>query len=94
MDIKATVKKTATLSRLEFSDAELDKFASQFEEILQYVAQIEELDLEDIEPLSHVLTLENVMRDDTPVPPLDIKDALRNAPKHNDNFFKVPKVIE
>lgn len=93
-NIKETVIKTAELSKLKFSDKEINEFTSQFEKILDYVAQIDKLDLSDIRPLTHILEIVNVEAEDIAQEAINIKDALKNAPKHNDNFFKVPKVID
>lgn len=92
--MKETVQYVADLARLEFSENELDVFARQFEHMLEYVGVIEKLDLENVEPLLHVLPAENVFREDAVEPSLSTKDALVNAPKHNEVFFKVPKVLK
>jgi aspartyl/glutamyl-tRNA(Asn/Gln) amidotransferase C subunit len=52
------------------------------------------LDLDGVEPMSHVLDLPNVFRDDISSESLSVKQALENAPNKNETFFKVPKVME
>lgn len=94
MELNELIKSTADLAHLKYNDEELVEFETQFEKILGYVSTIEKLDLTGIEPLSHVITTENVFRQDIAKESLSQKDALSNAPKKNDNFFKVPKVIE
>ena len=92
--MKETVRYTAGLARLEFSEQELEVFAGQFGQMLDSVVVIERLDLEGVEPLLHVVQTENVFREDVVEPSLSTKTALSNAPKHNEVFFKVPKVLK
>lgn len=94
MSLNEIIKSTADLAHLKYDSTELVEFENQFEKILDYVSTIEKLDLDGVEPLSHVVTTENVFREDVAKESLSLKDALVNAPKKNDNFFKVPKVIE
>jgi aspartyl-tRNA(Asn)/glutamyl-tRNA(Gln) amidotransferase subunit C len=83
----------ATLARLEFSEAEKEHFTHQMNEILTYVEKLNELDTSNVEPLSHVIELNNVFREDVVQPSLPPATALQNAPSANDEHFKVPKVI-
>lgn len=88
-----TVEYVAELARLKFTEDEISQFAEQFQNILSYIQTIEELDLEGIEPLTHISQAENVFREDVVKPSLPLEDVLRNAPKRNESFFKVPKVL-
>jgi aspartyl-tRNA(Asn)/glutamyl-tRNA(Gln) amidotransferase subunit C len=88
------VAKVALLSRLQFDDATLDRFAGELSAILEYVEQLRELDLTGIEPTSHALELKNVLRDDTPRPSLSREEALANAPDQADGCFRVPAVLK
>ncbi len=88
------VEHIAKLAKLNFSDEEKEKFTAQFNEILSFMQKLDELDTSKVEPLSHVIELENVMREDVVKPSLPTGDALKNAPSKTDKFFKVPKVIE
>ena len=83
----------AHLARLEFSPEEKEKLVRELNTILQYMEKLNELDTSSVEPLSHVITLTNVMRDDVTTPSLPREDALMNAPEKDEKFFKVPKVI-
>ncbi len=83
----------AMLARLEFSEQEKQKLVHDLNEILRYVDQLNTLDTQNVEPLSHVIELGNVFRADEPKPSLDPEEALKNAPSRNEKFFKVPKVI-
>jgi aspartyl-tRNA(Asn)/glutamyl-tRNA(Gln) amidotransferase subunit C len=87
------VEHIAELARLKFKDEELENFTTQLNEILAYMEQLNELDTENIEPLSHPIEGANVFREDIVKPSLDREHALMNAPDHDDQFFKVPKVI-
>lgn len=92
---KATVKHVALLSRLYLSDEEVAVYSKQLAAILTYIHKLDELDLKDVPPTSHVLpTLKNVDRPDELKPSLDITEFLSHAPAHEDDFFKIPKVIE
>lgn len=87
------VEHVALLARLSFSEEEKVKLTAQLNEILNYMDQLNALDTSTIEPLSHVIELSNVFREDVLKPCLDREDALKNAPARSEEFFKVPKVI-
>lgn len=87
------VEHIAKLARLEFSEEEKQKFTHQLNDILAYVEQLNKLDTSRVEPLSHVIELSNVFRDDVVKPGLTTEEALKNAPAKSEKFFKVPKVI-
>jgi aspartyl/glutamyl-tRNA(Asn/Gln) amidotransferase C subunit len=89
-----TVKRIADLSRLRFTDSEIEAFAEEFSGIVRAIDEINSMDLTGIEPMSHVLDLPNVFREDVPSESLSVKQALENAPSNNETFFKVPKVME
>jgi len=91
---KEEIEHIAVLSRLSLSEEEKELFGPQLSGILDYVEKLNELDTNDIEPTSHVITLTNVMRDDTPGESIPREDALMNAPSHTDKFYRVPKIIE
>jgi aspartyl-tRNA(Asn)/glutamyl-tRNA(Gln) amidotransferase subunit C len=87
------VEHVATLARLSFSPEEKQRLAAQLNTILEYMEQLNELDTSNVEPLSHVVDVSNVFREDTLRPSLPRDEALRNAPSRTEKFFKVPKVI-
>jgi aspartyl-tRNA(Asn)/glutamyl-tRNA(Gln) amidotransferase subunit C len=87
------VEHIAALARLEFSDEEKEHFTHQLNEILAYIEKLNELDTAAVEPLSHVIELDNVFRDDIVMPSLLPEEALVNAPSRTESHFKVPKVI-
>lgn len=88
------IEHIALLSRLEINEEEKKLFAKQLSSILDYIDKLNELDTHDIEPTSHVIPLNNVMREDIPVPSISRDDALMNAPEHTKKFYRVPKIIE
>jgi aspartyl-tRNA(Asn)/glutamyl-tRNA(Gln) amidotransferase subunit C len=87
------VEHVAALAKLEFSVEEKIALTSQLNTILEYMDQLNRLDTTAVEPLSHVIDLQNVFRDDAHIPGVNRDDALRNAPAHDEKFFKVPKVL-
>ncbi len=87
------VEHVAALARLSFTEEEKQRLVVQLNEILRYMEQLNTLDTSNVEPLSQVVALDNVFRDDTLHQMLAREDALKNAPSHTDKFFTVPKVI-
>ena len=87
------VEYIAELARLKFKDEELENFTHQLNEILSYVDKLNELDTENVEPLSHPVENVNVFRNDELKESISTEDSLKNAPDKTDEFFKVPKVI-
>jgi len=88
------VEHIAKLAKLNFSEEEKAKFTDQFNQILSFMEKLNELDTADVEPLSHVIELQNVLRSDEVRTSLTTELALQNAPSKNERFFKVPKVID
>jgi aspartyl-tRNA(Asn)/glutamyl-tRNA(Gln) amidotransferase subunit C len=80
----------AKLARLRLSEAELEKMAGELSGILEHVDRIGELDLDGVEPTSHVVELENVLRADEPRPSWSREDVLEQAPDPVDGAFRVP----
>ena len=92
--MKEDIKKIANLAFIKIDDSEIEGIEQKFNQVLNYVSKIEELDLEGIEPMTHVNEDYNIWREDVEKESLDIELALKNAPKRNEQFFKVPKVLE
>jgi aspartyl-tRNA(Asn)/glutamyl-tRNA(Gln) amidotransferase subunit C len=80
----------ARLSRLRLGDEEIDTLAGELSSILDHVDKLAEVDIEGVEPTSHVVPLENVLRPDEPRPSLDRELALSQAPDPHDGAFRVP----
>jgi len=87
------VRHVARLSRLELTDEQVGHFTTQLSAILDYVSKLEELDVDDVEPMAHALDVTNVLRPDEVIPPMPLDEALANAPDKSPPFFKVPKVL-
>lgn len=87
------VVKVSMLARLQLDEAELDSMTTQLSSILQYVEQLGELDTDDVEPMAHAADVANVFADDLLRPSLDRTDALANAPKADEECFRVPAVL-
>ena len=90
----ADVAKVAILARLRLAPDEIEMFTEQLNSIVDYVAQLKELDTTGVEPLAHGIELRNVFRDDVRGPALDREQALANAPKRDKVGFLVPAVLE
>jgi aspartyl-tRNA(Asn)/glutamyl-tRNA(Gln) amidotransferase subunit C len=88
------VAKVALLARLRVEPGELQTLTAQINSIVEYVAQLHELDTTNVEPLAHGIELRNVFRDDVRGPALDREKALANAPQRNQSSFLVPAVLE
>lgn len=84
----------AELARLKLTDEETDLFVEQLSAILAYAEQLNDLDTDAIPPTAQVLTLRNVLRDDTVQPCLTPEEALANAPGRQDDYFKVRAILE
>lgn len=80
----------ARLARLRLSDDEVERMAGELSGILDHVDRIGELDLDDVEPTSHVVQLENVLRADQPRPSWSREAVLEQAPDPADGAFRVP----
>ena len=80
----------AKLARLRLSDDEVERMTGELSQILEHVEQMEALDLDGVEPTSHVVALENVLRDDVPRDSLPRERALESAPEAAADGFRVP----
>jgi aspartyl-tRNA(Asn)/glutamyl-tRNA(Gln) amidotransferase subunit C len=90
----AQVEHVAQLAQLTLSDQEKELFCEQLSSILEYAQRLQELDTSAIPPTATVLPLENVMRDDQIRPSLPLEDALANAPDTENDYFRVPVILE
>ena len=93
-DTKIDVKYVAHLARLKLSPEEEQKFGPQLDQLLGYIAKLNELDVSQVEPTAHAVPLVNVTRPDAARPSLPHEDALRNAPAQAGGLFVVPKIVE
>jgi aspartyl-tRNA(Asn)/glutamyl-tRNA(Gln) amidotransferase subunit C len=91
---KDEVLYVADLARLDLDEASIEKFAGQIGDVLEYVEKLNEVDTEGLRPTSHAISLTNAFREDEQRQPLDLEQALANAPEKEDGNFVVPKIIE
>ena len=80
----------ARLARLRLDEEEIGRMSGELSSILDHIAKIDELDLDDVEPTSHVIAVENVLRSDEPRPSLPRETALEPAPDEAEGGFRVP----
>ncbi len=88
------VEYIAGLARLTLNEEEIELYSKQLSDILGYIDQLNELDVENVEPMSHVLDMINVMREDKHLPSLSRDEVMANAPDHDGEHFKVPRVVK
>lgn len=96
MITKKDLEHIAWLSRLELSEEDRERYAPKLNSVLDYFGELDKVDTEGIEPTYHVLALSNVFRDDEinlPTKSLSQNEALSNAPKKQDGFFKAPRMM-
>lgn len=86
------VEHVAKLARLELTEEEKEKFTRQLGDVLKYVDQMNEVNTDNVEPLSHPIDFVNVMRDDTIHYDQTKEELMQNAPDEENGFFKVPKI--
>lgn len=87
------VEKVSLLARLQLSGEELETMTAQLGQIVQYVQQLSELDTETVAPMAHAVDLSNVFAADQLQPSLPREEALANAPKRDDECYRVPAVL-
>jgi aspartyl-tRNA(Asn)/glutamyl-tRNA(Gln) amidotransferase subunit C len=88
------VEHVAFLARLGLSEDEKASLQEQLSAILEHMRTINELDTAEIPPTAQVIPLRNVMRADQTRPSLPVETVLANAPDREDDFFRVPPVLE
>ena len=84
----------ANLARLELSDEEISRFEGELDQVVAYIHKLDELDLKDIEPMSHPRPRQNVLREDVVTETADPQDLLENAPARVGDLVKVPQMME
>ena len=88
------VEHLAHLSRLDFDDDSKEKMKFDFEKMLDFVAKLEEVDTDNVEPLSFMSSELNVLREDKVEQLLTQEQALKNAPVNDTDYIRIPKVID
>jgi|SRR6185369_11975071 aspartyl-tRNA(Asn)/glutamyl-tRNA(Gln) amidotransferase subunit C len=87
------VREIAALARLRLGDEEVTRLTHDLDAILGYVAALRELDAAAVEPMTHAVPFDCPLRADQVAPALPVDDALANAPRREDGFFQVPRII-
>ena len=87
------VDKLAHLARLHFNEEEKQEIRQDLQKMIVFVEKLNELDLDDVEPMLHMSDEINVLREDEISGSISRDEAFKNAPSHDEQFFKVPKVI-
>ena len=87
------IRRIAALTKMKFTEEEIEKFAPQFNKILGFVEKLNELDLEGVEPLIYPVEVPQVLREDELRESVKREDALKNAPDRTELFFKFPNAI-
>jgi aspartyl-tRNA(Asn)/glutamyl-tRNA(Gln) amidotransferase subunit C len=90
----AQVEHVARLARLALSPADAERMRSELDAILAYIATLEALPTEGVEPTAHAVPLTNVMREDEARPSLPQAEMLANAPDPSGELFRVPRILE
>ena len=91
---KDDVEYVAHLGRLELDPEEIELYTSQIDRILHYIDALNTLDTQNIDPTSHAVPIDCVMREDMAKPSFTVDASTQNAPQKKGSFFKVPPVIE
>jgi aspartyl-tRNA(Asn)/glutamyl-tRNA(Gln) amidotransferase subunit C len=87
------VEKVSLLGRLLLTPTELDLMTSQLASVVSYIEQLGELNTDNVQPMAHAVEMTNVFRADEVRPSLDRREALANAPQHDDECYLVPAVL-
>ena len=90
---KEIVESVANLSRIKLDEAATVNMQTELGAVIDYMEILNSLDTKEIEPMSHIFSLNNVMRDDLIKPSIDRQEILSNAPDHTDETFVVPKTV-
>lgn len=90
---KEAVERVAHLSRLEFTEEELEKQYEQLGSIIEMMDSLSEIDTTNVTPLNHVMDIHNVFREDVVHESMGAEKVLANAPEENENMFQVPKIV-
>lgn len=91
---KDTIRKISNLAKISIADHEVEKLESEISSIIRWVEALNEVDTDNIDPMSNSLTGVLRMREDLVTDGNKVSDILSNSPVDDENFFVVPKVIE
>lgn len=91
---KQEVEHVANLAMLKLSDEEIEKYTCQLGQIVEFVEQLNEVDVTGIEPTAHILDIENIFRNDITQESYPRDVMLNNAPSKSGGCYSVPQVVE
>jgi len=91
---RATVHRIARLARIAITDEEAARLETELSGILDWVAQLDEIDTSAVEPMTRVAAMTMKMREDKVTDGFCADDIIKNAPKVDDHYFVVPKIVE
>jgi aspartyl-tRNA(Asn)/glutamyl-tRNA(Gln) amidotransferase subunit C len=91
---RATVRRIARLARIAITDEEATRLETELSGILDWVAQLDELDTSNVEPMTRVEAMTMKKREDVVTDGFCADDIVKNAPKVDDHYFVVPKIVE
>ena len=91
---KELVSYVAALSRIKLNESETEEMQKQMSAIVDYMDILNQLETDDVEPLSHIFNITNVLREDEIRESYGREDILMNAPEKTDEAFVVPKTVE
>ncbi len=91
---RATVHRIASLARLAITEEEAEQLEKELSGIFDWVAQLDELDTSAVEPMTRVADMTMRLRKDEVTDGFNADDIVKNAPKVDDHYFVVPKIIE
>lgn len=91
---KNLVEYVSKLSNIKLDETTLNKVENELGEIIKYMDVLNEVDTQGVEPMSHVFSINNVLREDEIKSSFDIDLILKNAPEQTNEAFVVPKIIE
>ena len=89
-----TVNEIAHLARLEFNEEAKSEILNDINRMLSFIGKLNELDTDNVEPLIYMTNERNVLRKDESENTITQKEALKNAPKKDSDYFRAPKVIQ
>lgn len=87
------VEHISWLASIKIADQEKEEFVAQLGSVLEYFQQLDEVETKDVEPTYRVVDLANIFRDDIPDESLDQEEALSNAPRKEEGYFKSPRIV-
>jgi aspartyl-tRNA(Asn)/glutamyl-tRNA(Gln) amidotransferase subunit C len=93
MITREDVEHISWLASIKIEDEEKDRLVEQFNSILEYFHQLDEVDTENVQPTYRVVDLANIFREDEAYPSISFDQALQNAPRREDGYFKSPRIV-